>query len=93
MSFAILDGPKSGASVAFAPVCIGQVCRAEDYGKPNGTAYTLASFDTLISIPSAGAIVGAEGGSYRGLITSAGLANVNSFSAHVVGPKDEVDMV
>ncbi|KAI8719839.1 MFS domain-containing protein [Fusarium sp. LHS14.1] len=85
MSFTILYGFWSGASVAFAPVCIGQVCKTEDYGKRNGTAYTLCSFGTLIGIPIAGAILGAEGGSYRGLIIFAGLAYVISFAAYVVG--------
>ncbi|KAF4463499.1 oxalate formate antiporter [Fusarium albosuccineum] len=85
ISFTILYGFWSGASVAFAPVCIGQVCRTEDYGKRNGSAYTLCSFGTLIGIPIAGAILGADGGSYRGLIIFAGLAYVISFAAYVVG--------
>ncbi|KAJ3537042.1 hypothetical protein NM208_g6477 [Fusarium decemcellulare] len=85
ISFTILYGFWSGASVAFAPVCIGQVCRTEDYGKRNGTAYTLCSFGTLIGIPIAGAILRADGGSYRGLIIFAGLAYVISFAAYVVG--------
>ncbi|UPK98355.1 hypothetical protein LCI18_009290 [Fusarium solani-melongenae] len=85
ISFTIIYGFWSGASVAFAPVCIGQVCKTEDYGKRNGTAYTIGSFGTLIGIPIAGAILGAEDGSYRGLIIFAGLAYVISFAAYMVG--------
>lgn len=32
---------------------MGLVCRTEDYGKRSGTAYTIASFGTLIGIPRA----------------------------------------
>lgn len=74
IAFTVLFGFWSGASVSLAPVCIGLVCRTEDYGKRSGTAYTIASFGTLIGIPIAGAILGASGGSYGWLIVYAGLS-------------------
>jgi predicted MFS family arabinose efflux permease len=83
IAYTVLYGFWSGASVALAPVCIGQVCRTEDYGKRNGTAYTLCSFGTLIGIPIAGALLEADGGSYRALIIFAGLLYVLSFVAYL----------
>lgn len=76
LAFALIYGFGSGASVSLAPVAIGLVCRAEDYGKRNGTAYTIASVGTLISIPIGGAFLDASGGSYRGLIIFSGMAYV-----------------
>lgn len=72
IAFTMLYGFFSGASVSLAPVCVGQVCRTEDYGKRNGTAYTLASFGTLIGVPIAGSILGQERGTYTGLIIFSG---------------------
>lgn len=85
ITFALLFGFSSGASVSLAPVCVGQVCQTADYGKRNGTAYTLASFGTLIGIPIAGAILGADGGSYRGVIIFAGLSYFAAFVVYVFG--------
>jgi predicted MFS family arabinose efflux permease len=85
LSFTIVYGFWSGASVAFAPVCIGQVCKMEDYGKRNGTAYTLCSFGTLVGIPIAGAIIEANHGSYQGLILFAGCSYIAAFAAYFFG--------
>ncbi|KAI5458696.1 oxalate/formate antiporter [Mariannaea sp. PMI_226] len=84
-SFAVLYGFWSGASISLAPVCIGKVCKTEDYGKRSGTAYTLASFGTLIGIPLAGALIGGEDGSYRNLIIFAGVAYFAAFVVYFVG--------
>jgi len=71
-AFAILFGFWSGASISLTPVCVAQVCRIEDYGKRNGTAYSLSSFAALIGVPIAGALVDARGGDYTGLILFGG---------------------
>lgn len=71
-AFAVLFGFWSGASISLTPVCVAQVCRIEDYGKRNGTAYSLASVAALIGVPIAGALVDAGGGDYKGLILFAG---------------------
>lgn len=71
-SFAVLFGFYSGAAISLTPVCVGQMCSAKDYGKRNGTAFSLASVGALIGVPIAGAILQADKGSYRGLIVFAG---------------------
>jgi MFS family permease len=72
IAFAVLFGFWSGAGISLTPVCIGQACRTEDYGKRNGTAFFLASFGTLVGVPLAGAIVQWCDGAYYGLIVFAG---------------------
>lgn len=57
-AFAVLFGFWSGAAIALTPVCIGQVCDVQDYGKRNGTTFFVASFGVLTGIPIAGAILG-----------------------------------
>jgi len=44
IAFAILYGFGSGSGIGLTPVCVGQICRTEDYGKRYGTCYSLASF-------------------------------------------------
>ncbi|KAF4314177.1 Major facilitator superfamily [Botryosphaeria dothidea] len=92
-AFAVLFGFWSGAAISLTPVCVAQVCAIEDYGKRNGTTFSLASFAALVGIPIAGAIVGAEGGGYAGLVVFGGAmyaaAAVAFVGARVVaGPKD-----
>jgi len=53
---AVACGFCSGSGIGLIPVCIGQICRAEDYGKRYGTCYCLASFASLTGIPIAGTI-------------------------------------
>jgi MFS family permease len=66
--YAISFGFASGAAISLTPVCISQVCKVEEYGRRNGTTFTVASVGTLTGIPIAGAIVQANGGAYDGLI-------------------------
>jgi MFS family permease len=73
-SFTVLFGFWSGATISLTPVCIGVVCRTEDYGKRNGTTFSLASIGALVGIPVAGAILQGQGGDYRGLIVLSGAA-------------------
>ena len=44
IAFAILYGFGSGGGIGLTPVCVGQICRTEDYGTRYGTCYSLASF-------------------------------------------------
>ena len=71
-AFAVLFGFWSGAAISLTPVCIGQVCRTEDYGKRNGTSFSIASIGALIGIPLAGVVLRAQNGSYWALIVLAG---------------------
>ncbi|KAK0387920.1 hypothetical protein NLU13_4165 [Sarocladium strictum] len=70
--FAILFGFSSGTSIAVAPVCVGQLCKTQEYGRYYATTYTLVSFACLIGIPIAGNIVEAQNGRYSGLIILTG---------------------
>ncbi|GME65167.1 MFS transporter [Neofusicoccum parvum] len=91
-AFAVLFGFWSGAAISLTPVCVAQVCRIEDYGKRNGTTFSLSSFAALVGIPIAGAILGREGGGYDGLIWFGGAMYVAAMVAFVAarfiaGPK------
>lgn len=41
--FALLFGFASGSNVSLAPVCIGQLCKLEEYGRYYATAYVMVS--------------------------------------------------
>ncbi|KAB2579257.1 Major facilitator superfamily [Lasiodiplodia theobromae] len=90
-AFAVMFGFWSGAAISLTPVCIAQVCKIEDYGKRNGTTYSLSSVAALVGIPIAGAILG-DGGGYSGLIAFGGAMYAASTLAFVAariisGPK------
>ncbi|KAI2631235.1 major facilitator superfamily domain-containing protein [Xylaria nigripes] len=84
IAFAPLFGFWSGAAISLTPVCIGQVCKTEDYGKRSGTAFFLASFGVLTGVPIAGAILQMNGGSYHGLIIFTGVLYLSALIAFVV---------
>ncbi|GMF75516.1 unnamed protein product [Aspergillus oryzae] len=71
--YAVLFGFWSGAAISLTPVCISQDCATEDYGKRNGTTFTIVSVGTLTGIPIAGAIQQNNGGDYWGLIVFGGV--------------------
>lgn len=66
--FALLFGFASGSNITLAPVCAGQLCRTEDYGRYFATAYTVVGIGSLVGIPIAGEILSRNGGNYVGLI-------------------------
>ncbi|KAM0275494.1 hypothetical protein ACHAPA_000357 [Fusarium lateritium] len=76
--FTVLFGFSSGTSIAIAPVCIGRLCKTQEYGRYYATAYTIVSFACLIGIPIGGSIVQANGGEYWGLIIMTGAVYVGS---------------
>lgn len=76
--FSVLFGFASGTSIAIGPVCIGRMCKTQEYGRYYATTYTVVSFACLIGIPIGGSLVGANGGSYRGLIILTGTIYVAS---------------
>lgn len=71
--YAVLFGFWSGAAISLTPVCISQVCATQDYGKRNGTTFTIVSIGTLTGIPIAGAIQQRDGGEYDNLIIFGGI--------------------
>ncbi|KAK7426837.1 hypothetical protein QQZ08_006738 [Neonectria magnoliae] len=76
--FAVLFGFASGTSIAIAPVCIGRLCKTQEYGRYYSTTYTVVSFACLIGIPVGGSVVQVNHGSYSGLIVMTGAVYVGS---------------
>ncbi|KAK1572994.1 major facilitator superfamily transporter [Colletotrichum navitas] len=83
-AFAVLYGFWSGAAISLTPVCVGKVCKTEDYGKRSGTAFFVSSLAALVGVPFAGAILQWSGGAYHGLILFAGGLYILAFCAFVV---------
>ncbi|CAI7563810.1 MFS monocarboxylate transporter [Penicillium manginii] len=50
-------GFGSGGWLSLAPVCAGQLCRTEDYGRFYGTIYSVASFGVLLTVPVGGKLL------------------------------------
>ncbi|OQD59961.1 hypothetical protein PENPOL_c036G03018 [Penicillium polonicum] len=46
-------GFASGSNISLTPVCIGQLCATEHYGRYYATAYTIVSVSTLTGVPIA----------------------------------------
>lgn len=42
--YAVLFGFSSGSNISLTPVCVGQLCKTENYGRYYATAYTIVSF-------------------------------------------------
>jgi MFS family permease len=55
--FAALFGFGTGSWTALTPACVGQLCRAEEFGRYYGSMYFIASLATLICIPISGELV------------------------------------
>lgn len=72
VAFAVLFGFGTGNSIGITPVCVGRLCHTSEYGRYYATCYTVVSFACLISIPIAGNLITAAGGSFRGLIILTG---------------------
>ena len=71
--FALLFGFASGSNISLGPVCAGQLCKTEDYGKYFATCYTVVGIGTLVGIPIAGEILARDRESFVGLIVFAGV--------------------
>lgn len=59
--FAALFGFGTGSWMALVPVCIGQLCRTEEFGRYWGTCYFIASLATLVCVPIGGELVESVG--------------------------------
>ena len=71
--FAVCFGFTSGSNISLTPVCIGQLCQTEEYGRYYATAYTIVSLSCLTGVPIAGQLLAVDGGDYRGLILFTGM--------------------
>jgi MFS family permease len=74
--FAVIFGFVSGSNLSLSPVCVGQMCKTEHYGRYFATCWMVVAFGTLTGLPIAGQILTANGGNYTGLIVFAGLSYV-----------------
>lgn len=72
ITFALLFGFASGSNITLGPVCAGQLCKTEDYGRYFASCYTVVGISSLLGIPIAGQILVHSGGSYVGLISFGG---------------------
>jgi MFS family permease len=72
IAYALLFGFASGSNISLTPVCVGQLCATEEYGRYYATCYTLVSFGTLTGIPIAGQLLQACGGGYFGVVVFTG---------------------
>ena len=74
IAFCITFGIASGSNLSLIPVCLGQFCESQHYGRYFATSSMLASFGTLSSVPVAGALLGTgdRDTGWMGLILFAG---------------------
>ncbi|KDQ50160.1 hypothetical protein JAAARDRAFT_591154 [Jaapia argillacea MUCL 33604] len=87
--FGLCYGFGSGTGISLTPVCVGQICSTQDYGKRYGTCYFVVSFGALTGIPIAGAILSADNNQYLGLIMFCGATYIAALgffvAARIVG--------
>ncbi|ODQ61392.1 hypothetical protein WICANDRAFT_29489 [Wickerhamomyces anomalus NRRL Y-366-8] len=57
-AYSVFYGVFSGSVFSLLPVCCGQVCKTEDFGKRYSTMYFIIAFGTLFGVPIGGAIIG-----------------------------------
>lgn len=74
--FAAIFGFVSGSNLSLSPVCIGQMCKTENYGRYFATCWMFVAFGTLTGLPIAGQILEVCDGQYYGVIIFAGLSYV-----------------
>lgn len=85
--FVLLFGFVSGSNVSLTPICLGQLCETQEYGRYYASCFTVVSFGVLVSIPIAGALLGAVDSTgrevYWGAALFTGLSYVASFLCFV----------
>jgi MFS family permease len=81
--FVVVYGFASGANITLTPICVGQLCSTQDYGRYYASVFTICSFGCLTSIPIAGNLAIATDNpgraGYWGLILFAGISYVAAF--------------
>ena len=82
--FGVLFGFASGSNISLTPVCVGQLCETDEFGRWYATCYTVVSFGCLTGIPIAGKILATDGGRYWGLIIFTGSCYVGGLGCFVI---------
>ncbi|KAI4133105.1 MAG: hypothetical protein LQ338_000370 [Usnochroma carphineum] len=81
--FVLLFGFVSGLNVSLTPICLGQLCETQEYGRYYASCFTVVAFGVLVSIPVAGSLLDAVEATgkerYWGAALFAGLSYVASF--------------
>ncbi|KAJ5101324.1 hypothetical protein NUU61_003546 [Penicillium alfredii] len=81
--FSVVFGFGSGSNISLVPVCVGELCPVENYGRYYTTVYTIVSFGALTGVPIAGEIIHRCRGKYWGLIAFAGCAYAAGLSCFI----------
>jgi len=83
--FVVVFGFACGSNVSLTPVCVGQLCETQEYGRYYASAFTIVSFGCLTSIPIAGSLIDTKGGrrGYWGLILFTSLSYIASFLCYL----------
>ncbi|KAJ6152330.1 hypothetical protein N7497_006649 [Penicillium chrysogenum] len=82
--FSIVFGFASGSNISLVPVCVGELCPVENYGRYYTTVYTIVAFGALTGVPIAGEIIHVCEGQYWGLIAFAGCSYAAGLSCFIV---------
>ncbi|KAF2196345.1 MFS general substrate transporter [Delitschia confertaspora ATCC 74209] len=83
VTYAVIFGFASGSNISLTPVCVGQLCNTNEYGRYYATCYTVVSFGTLTGAPIAGAILQTTGGRYWGVVLWTCLSYVVSLGCYI----------
>ncbi|KAJ9493658.1 hypothetical protein LTR96_011015 [Exophiala xenobiotica] len=73
---AFVFGVGSGSNISLTPVCLGQLCKVEEYGAFYTSISGIASFGALLGVPIAGGILTATNDDYTWIIVFGGLMYV-----------------
>ncbi|CAG7953245.1 unnamed protein product [Penicillium nalgiovense] len=77
--FALVFGFFGGSNVSLAPVCIGQLCKIESFGRYYSTAYILVSISMFTGTALGGKFIEVCNGEYHGVIAFAAASYLASF--------------
>ena len=81
--YALVIGYASGSNISLTPVCVGQLCDTNEYGRYYASCYTLVAFGSMTGIPIAGALIQAAGGKYWGVVTWTVLCYMASTACYI----------
>ncbi|KAF7188417.1 Riboflavin transporter MCH5 [Pseudocercospora fuligena] len=82
--YCILFGFGSGSNISLTPVCVGMLCKTEEYGRYYSTCYVFVAVGTLTGIPIAGALIEACDGAFWGVALFTGLCYIVALIAFTV---------
>ncbi|PSR88559.1 major facilitator superfamily domain-containing protein [Coniella lustricola] len=77
--YALIFGFASGSNISITPVCVGRLCKTQQYGRYYATCYMVVSFATLVGVPIGGSILTSDRGNYWGMIVFTGCVYVAAF--------------